>query len=236
MIRAPLLDLFCGAGGAGHGYHQAGFDVYGVDHQPQPDYPHWFHQGDALRVLDDLARGGLVEFTRNGERRYVTSFAAVHASPPCQAHSTITPDPSKHPDLIAPTRERVERLGVPYVIENVEGARGALREPVRLCGSSFGLAVRRHRLFEVSFPVAVPACDHKAQGTPVGVYGGLRSRHWARPDGRSRGRKATSVGEARDAMGMPWAGWYGLTQAVPPVYTEWIGRQLLAALDEGVAA
>lgn len=123
----------------------------------------------------------------------------------------------------------------PYVIENVEGARYELIAPIRLCGSSFGLLVRRHRLFESSVPLRTRLCDHEAQGTPVGVYGELRTKHWTRPDGRSRGKKATSLEEAREAMGMPWASWHGCTQAIPPAYTEHIGRQLLAHLEDNTA-
>ncbi|MFC7766592.1 hypothetical protein [Leucobacter soli] len=211
------------------GYSQAGFDVLGVDKDPQPLYPFWFHQGDVLDVLDRLWAGLGVEFVHpDGRRRmlFAEQIAVRHASPPCQALSTITPDKSEHVNLIPDVRERLQRSPRPYVIENVEGARSELVAPVRLCGSSFGLAVRRHRLFESSVPLAALPCDHAAQGTPVGVYGALRSRHWARPGGSSRGRKATSLEEAREAMGMPWASWHGCTQAIPPAMTEFIGRQL----------
>lgn len=233
-MSAPiLLDLFCCEGGAARGYADAGFEVFGVDKDPQPLYPHWFHQGDALDVLDRLRSGLGVQFV-HPDGRYRILFAeqisAKHASPPCQALSTITPDKSKHVNLIPEVRERLQRSPRPYVIENVEGARSELVDPIRLCGSSFGLKVRRHRYFESSIPLEQPACDHRAQGTPVGVYGALRTKHWARPTGQSRGRKATSLEEAREAMGMPWASWHGCTQAVPPAMTEFIGRQLLEAV------
>ena len=229
-MRPKLLDLFCCEGGAAVGYDEAGFDVYGVDIDPQPDYPYWFHQGDALAVLDRLRAGQGATFVHPDGRTvtlFIEDFAAGHASPPCQAHSTITPDRTKHVDLIPGTRERLELWPQPWVIENVEGAKAALVNPVRLCGSSFGLSVRRHRYFEASFELEGLPCDHGSQGTPVGVYGGLRARHWERPDGTSRGRKATTIEEGREAMGMPWATWHGLTQAIPPAYTQHIGEQLL---------
>jgi DNA (cytosine-5)-methyltransferase 1 len=206
-----LLDLFCCEGGAAMGYRRAGFTVVGVDIVDQPNYPFEFHLGDALEFVAEHGH----------------EFDVIHASPPCQAHSTITPDKGKHVDLIPATRAALIATGKPYVIENVEGARRALVDPVKLCGSSFGLSVRRHRYFESNVWLTAPACDHSKQGVPVGVYGGLRSKHWSRPTGTSRGVKATTVEEAQDAMGMGWASWHGATQAVPPAYTEWIGRQLV---------
>lgn len=229
-MKPKLLDLFCGQGGAAKGYSDAGFEVYGVDIEPQPLYPYWFHEGDALEVLDSLRSGSGVTFV-NAAGQHRTLFgaqvAAGHTSPPCQAHSTITPDASKHVDLIPAVRERTLEWSQPWVLENVEGARKALVSPIRLCGSAFGLKVRRHRYFESSVELTGAQCRHSEQGTPVGVYGALRTKHWARPDGTSRGVKATSVEEAREAMGMPWADWHGCTQAIPPAYTEHIGRQLL---------
>lgn len=236
--RPILLDLFCCEGGAAKGYHDAGFEVFGVDKDPQPLYPFWFHQGDVLEVLDRLWSGlGVVFVHPDGRRRtlFAEQIAVRHASPPCQALSTITPDKSKHVNLIPDVRDRLMRSDRPWVIENVEGARYELIAPIRLCGSSFGLAVRRHRLFESSVPLRTWPCEHGAQGTPVGVYGELRTKHWTRPDGRSRGKKATSLEEAREAMGMPWASWRGCTQAIPPAYTEYIGRQLLAHIGTTIA-
>lgn len=229
-MKPKLLDMFCCEGGAAVGYDRAGFEVFGVDRDPQPLYPFWFHQGDALAVLDRLRVGLGVEFVHPDGRRmvlFIEKIAAVHLSPPCQAHSTITPDASKHVDLIPDVRERMQRWSQPWVIENVEGARRALVDPVRLCGSAFGLRVRRHRYFESSVELQGTPCNHTAQGSPVGVYGGLRAKHWVRPNGASRGRKATSLAEGRDVMGMQWASWQGLTQAIPPAYTEFIGRQLM---------
>lgn len=232
-MKPILLDLFCCEGGAAKGYADAGFDVFGVDKDPQPLYPFWFHQGDVLDVLDRLWSGLGIEFLHpDGRRRmlFAEQIAVRHASPPCQALSTITPDKSKHVNLIPEVRERLQRSPRPYVIENVEGARTELIDPIRLCGSSFALKVRRHRYFESNILLEQMACDHKVQGTPVGVYGALRTKHWVRPTGQSRGRKATSLEEAREAMGMPWASWHGCTQAVPPAMTEHIGRQLFAVV------
>jgi DNA (cytosine-5)-methyltransferase 1 len=139
-MKPRILDLFCGAGGASAGYARAGFDVVGVDLNPQPRYPFEFHQADALTFPLD-------------------GFDAIHASPPCQAYSTMRRGLWKdreHPDLIAPIRDRLIGADVPYVIENVEGARRLLVNPVLLCGTMFGLGtkegnqLRRHRYFECS--------------------------------------------------------------------------------------
>lgn len=211
-----LLDLFCCEGGAAMGYSLAGFEVVGVDIVPQPRYPFEFVQADALEYVAEHGR----------------DFDAIHASPPCQAHSTITPDKSKHVDLIPATRAALQATGLPYVIENVQGARGALLDPVLLCGSTFGLGVRRHRLFESNVFIPAMVCRHAEQGVPVGVYGDHADTHSTRPDGTSRGRKAHTLEEAREAMGMPWASWHGCTQGIPPVFTEWIGAELVSILAD----
>ncbi len=213
-----LLDLYCCEGGAATGYARAGFDVVGVDIEPQPNYPFEFHQADAIEYL-----------LEHGHK-----FDAIHASPPCQAYSSITPDKSKHPELIAPTREALLTIGRPYVIENVEGAWRELVDPMRLCGSSFGLRVRRHRYFESNVWLTSMPCRHEEQGVPVGVYGGVTSSSPRRPSGTSRGVKARTVEEAREAMGMPWASEHGLTEAIPPAFTEWIGRDLIEHLNHAV--
>jgi DNA (cytosine-5)-methyltransferase 1 len=214
--RKPrLLDLFCGAGGAGMGYHRAGFDVVGVDIEPHPDYPFEFHQADALTYPLD-------------------GFDAYHASPPCPRYSSITPEHRReeHPDLVGPVRERLEATGRPYVIENVVGA--PLLNPLMLCGSSFGLRVRRHRLFESNVWLMSLPCAHGNQQA-VGVYGDHWDREggWTRPDGSSRGVKATSVADAQDALGIDWMRrWEDLADAIPPVFTEFIGEQLAAHLAQ----
>ncbi len=193
------MDLFCGAGGAAMGYHRAGFEVVGVDVAPQPNYPFEFHQGDAL------------EFPLNG-------FDVVHASPPCQRYMTggvVNRD--KAPDLLGATRLRL--LDVPYVIENVPGA--PMRSDYILCGTAFGLGVRRHRLFELSTgPVELsPACDHSRPVT--GVYGHPHGKAGAWP-----GMLPSTHEVWSREMGIDWMTARELTQAIPPAYTEFVGRRL----------
>jgi hypothetical protein len=211
--RQLLLDLFCGAGGCAVGYHRAGFDVVGVDHRPQPRYPFPFREGDALETLEKLIAGhDLV--TRCGKRLRLADVAAIHASPPCQAYSRATAwrgDRASHPDLIGETRELLESTGKPWVIENVQEARPLLRHPIMLCGSMFGLRVRRHRYFECpGLPlVLVRPCQHR------------------RTDySHDHGAKQTEA-EYRDAMGCDWMSVQEARQAIPPAYCQFIGRQLL---------
>ena len=221
--RPRILDLFCGAGGAAMGYHRAGFDVVGVDIAPHFDFPFPMIVGDALEIL------------RNPPA-WLGHFDAIHASPPCQRYSTATgSNRDKHPDLIGPVRELLEASGLPYIIENVPQA--PLRDPATLCGSMFGLMVRRHRAFETSFPIhRDPVCHHSEQGRPVGVYGQHpdRKQH-LRPDGTQRGTKATSLGHGQRAMGIDWMEWSDLVEAIPPAYTEYIGRQLIEHMQEASA-
>jgi DNA (cytosine-5)-methyltransferase 1 len=206
-----LLDLYCKAGGASMGYQQAGFEVTGIDIKKQKRYPFEFIQADALEVMKDLD--------------YLRSFDVITASPPCQTHSitqhlrNAQGKSTDKIDLIPQTREALVSSGKPYVIENVKGA--PLIDPIQLCGSSFGLKVRRHRIFESNLELVGSVCDHKAQGRPVGVYGSMRDEI---PKG---GRTATSIEEARGAMGINWMLWGDLVEAIPPVYTEFIGKQLM---------
>ena len=159
MSKPRLLDLFCGAGGAAMGYYRAGFEVVGVDIKPQPHYPFEFIQADAMT------------FPLEG-------FDAIHASPPCQAHTALKSmwNAKKHTDLLTPTLVRFESLPIPYVVENVMGA--PMRAAIRLCGSSFGLGtgnaeLRRHRLFELGgFVCFAPPCQHYSRQLVIGVYGG----------------------------------------------------------------
>ena len=222
MSRTPLiLDLFCCQGGAAAGYARAGFEVLGVDRDPQPNYPFSFVQADALEFLAEMIA-----------TRHIAQFDAVHTSPPCQFHSVMTNAAAKtrHVDLIPPTRELLAQTNLPTVIENVEGARKALVDPVRLCGSSFGLGVRRHRFFELNgFTMDQPACRHREQGPVLGVYGNPEVKDYSkRPDGTNRGRKANSPKQASDALGgVEWMTWQGMTQCLPPAYTEHIGRAIL---------
>lgn len=218
-MRPKLLDLFCGAGGCSVGYHLAGFDVTGVDIEPHPDYPFPMIVGDAMTVL--------------GCRDVLDAFDVVAASPPCPRYSVATPADSreKHPDLVGPVREALREWGGHYVIENVPNA--PLEMPLTLCGSMFGLGVRRHRLFETNVAIMQPTCHHERQGVVYGVYGAHADRPggWLRPDGTSRGLKATSVEHAQELMGIDWMSrWDDLADSIPPAYTEWIGRQLIEHL------
>src|SRR4051812_1654279 len=167
MVTSPrLLDLFCGQGGAGEGYARAGFEVVGVDLEPQPRSPHTFVQGDALEYVK--ANGHL--------------FDVIHASPPCQAYSiTKHTHNVTHPDLVGPTRDALVATGLPYVIENVPGA--PLLQPVTLCGTEFALPardndgrtlqLRRPRLFESNrFLLGAGGCMHGHPWGVGGVYGG----------------------------------------------------------------
>jgi len=200
-----LLDLFCGAGGASMGYHRAGFEVVGVDIEPQPYYPFEFHQADAMTYS-------------------LEGFDVIHASPPCQAYSTLGALTSnEYPDLIAPVRDRLR--GHVYVIENVPGS--PLSAGLLLCGTMFGLGVRRHRYFEGQVPLLAPAsCRHDDAPVDVSGMGGLGSKPRAKPGG-GRSRKPADLAEARKVMGIPWADRRGISQAIPPVYTEYIGKELL---------
>lgn len=211
-----VLDLFCCQGGAAAGYAAAGFEVVGVDREPQPRYPFEFHQGDAFEFL----------------REHAHEFDIIHASPPCQAYSPITRDRSAHPDLIPTTRSELAASGKPYIIENVEGARRRMHNPIRLCGSMFDLGVQRHRLFELSIGgVLQRACMHK--GTPWGVYGKIERKIYPRPTGGSRGRKAQSAAHASEVLGgVEWMDWYGMTQCVPPSYTRYLGSLYASRLDQ----
>lgn len=211
-MKPRLLDLFCGAGGAAMGYHRAGFEVVGVDMKPQPRFPFEFHQGDAMTYP-------------------LCGYQAIHASPPCQSYSAAL----KHlaipkPMLVDAVRERLSEFGAPWVIENVVGAPIAGAPTLfgdhgcMLCGSCFGMRIHRHRLFATSFSVVAPDCYH---GT----------RHALNPhraEGRERiyaefGRGDPEKVWAKD-MGVEWMSRHEAREAIPPAYTEWIGRQLMEVL------
>jgi DNA (cytosine-5)-methyltransferase 1 len=213
------LDLYCCGGGAGYGYHLAGFEVVGVDKFPQPDYPFEFVQADAVEYLTE--NGNLFDF--------------IHASPPCQAHTDLKHawNAHEHEDLIPATREALRAVGRPYVIENVQGA--PLKDPVILCGSMFdleadGYRLERHRQFEASFALPQPEDACKEDPRPVvGVYGGKVRNRRAIGTGSQRSRVGTTLpletGQA--AMGIGWLNRGRLSQAIPPAYTEWIARRWL---------
>lgn len=215
-----LLDLFCCEGGAGEGYRRAGFEVVGVDNKPRPYHPGQFVQADAVSYVSQ--HGHL--------------YDAIHASPPCQkfingGNSGIVSEQGERVDLITPIRAAIEKLGKPYVIENVPGAVrvGALRCDVLLCGSMFDeLAVQRHRAFELGGwdwgrLLLMPRCVHAKP--VVGVYGHPHGKAGAWP-----GMLPGTLESWRAAMNMPWASAEGLAEAIPPAYTECIGRELMRAI------
>ncbi len=224
--RPRLLDLFCGAGGAAMGYARAGFVVVGVDVKPQPHYPFEFHVGDALTYPLD-------------------GFDAIHASPPCQAYSVSKGLARRgrhggdaHPQLIDTIEARLRAHAKPWVIENVRGALAQMPTSIQLCGTQFGLHVYRHRLFASSELLFAPGgwCHnppHLMDGY-LCVYGGLARRRQV--GNRGNRYQRVSRAEAYAAMGIDWMTLAELSQAIPPAYTEWIGWQLLAALDAGNAA
>lgn len=207
-----LIDLFCGAGGCTKGYQDVGFYVVGVDNQPQPRYVgDEFYQADALEFLDD----------------YTGRFEAIHASPPCQKY-TVAQNAAKnahaHPDLVDPVRQLLRATDRPYVIENVVGA--PLVEPKMLCGISFGLNVRRHRLFETNFYFLTQPCQCKHANYYVIFGHEVRSRFADSAPGRKN-----RIAEGRKAMRIDWMTRSELSQAIPPAYTEYIGGQLMRHLQ-----
>jgi DNA (cytosine-5)-methyltransferase 1 len=225
--RPLLLDLFCGAGGAARGYHDAGFDVVGVDVVPQPNYPYPMVVADAT------------SWPLDGR------YDAIHASPPCQDHSPLRHRVGTHGTgwMLAHTLDRLRRCGVPWVVENVMGAplpsQPTLdgRYGTVVCGASFGLGaagldLARHRRFATSFPAYAPPCSHR-NGATIAVFGEGTHR-------RAGGRYAPPAtrAEQRVAMGIDWMTRAELVQAIPPAYTAFLGVQLRAACDThaGVAS
>ena len=220
-MKPRILDLFCGAGGAGMGYHRAGFEVVGVDINPQPHYPFEFIQGDwreAMAILPGLWERDGIPY-------------AIHASPPCQTYTRKAANWGRkrvhwtdHPDLIGQTRDQLDEIGKPYVIENVPGA--PINASMMLCGTMFGLRIQKHRLFETNWPVpalAPGACDHRDVYNP-----------W-----QGAGRTAEKMRAAQDTPWIPMAGGMSrkagvtgdLYNAIPPAYTEWIGHHLMEVIS-----
>lgn len=211
MDRPKLLDLFCCAGGAGKGYSEAGFEVVGVDINPQPNYPFEFHQGDALQFLAE----------------HWQEFDAAHGSPPCQSSTALTKGTNKgrvYPNLIPATRELFSKISIPTVMENVQGS--DLRRDLTLCGEMFGLGVIRHRYFELDWPALQP--EHKPHR---GRVAGWRHGQWY--DGPyfavyGQGGGKGSVEQWQAAMGIDWTtDRRELAEAIPPAYTRHIGLQLM---------
>jgi DNA (cytosine-5)-methyltransferase 1 len=217
-----LLDVFSGAGGAGKGYADAGFEVVGVDIAPQPRYPMTFIQADAITILERLAEGRIIEV--NGRGYDANDFDAIHASPPCQAFTNAQKIMgNEHPDLVEPSRELLDRIGLPYVIENVPGA--PLNNPVELCGAMFNLGTYRHRLFETNWDLTPPPHPpHTKRTTKMGrapVEGEMM--HVV--------GNFSGVAKARKAMGIDWMNRDELREAIPPLYSQYIGWQLAAHIN-----
>jgi DNA (cytosine-5)-methyltransferase 1 len=204
-----LLDLFCCAGGASEGYRRAGFEVVGVDINPQPHYPFEFIQADALTLSP----------------AFLAQFDAFHASPPCQAYTLAQRlRGNSHPDLIPATRALLWSTKRPWIMENVE--RSPLRNTVMLCGAMFGgLKVYRHRLFESNIALTVPA--HPPHTAPLRKMG----RPPLEGDFLHVVGNFSGVAYAKKAMGIDWMTRDGLREAIPPAYTEYLGRQLMRALE-----
>jgi DNA (cytosine-5)-methyltransferase 1 len=209
MRRWKALDLGCGAGGAGHGYGLADFDVTGVDIVAQPRYPYRFIQASYL----DLPLS------------YLAKFDLVHISPPCQRWSrqlSCRPGHNERwPDHITPMRERLQAAGVPYVIENV--LRAPLRNPVWLCGLMFGHELYRHRGFETSFP-----CQTLLH--PQHVVRASKAGHWEPGTVMSVAGHIAPIAHARHIMDIDWMRREELAESVPPYFTKYIGEQAMQAL------
>jgi len=204
-----LLDLFCCEGGAGMGYAMAGFDITGVDINYYSRNPHKLIVGDAMEFLD----------------KHGKDFDFIHASPPCQGYSHLTPKDhkEKYPKLIPLLRDLLTKIGKPYVIENVAGAKGELVNPLMLCGSMFKLRCQRHRYFETSFSVIAPRkCDHSR--IPLLVTTASKA---SREKRFILGMKPKTVKNAPLAYGINWMSFNGLKECVPPAYTKYIAEHYL---------
>lgn len=236
MSAPRLLDLYCGAFGAGEGYRRAGWSVTGVDKVRRRDIPNGvkFLHADVLEILK--------------VKTFLRSFDAIHASPPCKVHTRLghlmeaQGGTATEPDLVGITRDALDEAGLPYILENVEGA--PMRPDVTLCGSMFPELhvyddtgrrwLKRHRWFELGHwgnqGIGLqPDCHHDTAGVrPLGVWGTLSDNV---PSG---GQTARTLDEARALMGMPWASWAGITQAIPPAYTQYLGAAML--VDIGAVA
>lgn len=245
MGRPKLLDLFCGEGGAAAGYMRAGWDVFGVDLKPLGHrYP-----GCGITHADALAF-----LVRHGHK-----YDAIHASPPCQGYTIATagnPEArAKHKRLIAATRELLILTGRPWVIENVEQARSQMVDPIMLCGRMFGLGaldedgeplvLDRHRLFESNVPLVAPTHPKHGNEQVAGVYGGSRrsskpnatpadDRYAARHE-RHGGYVPRSKRVQQELLGIDWMTVKGMQESIPPVYAEFIGRQLIEQVARAAA-
>ncbi len=249
-MRPKLLDLFCGAGGCSEGYRRAGFEPYGIDNNPKAlrHYPFPWVCMDALEAMDRLLGGEGLTFS-NGETLYLKDFDAYHASPPCQAYSIMLNLPwlkgKNYPKLIPIVRQLLIVTDKPYVIENVDGARYTSRLPEGLqggylCGQMFGLPIFRHRYFETNFAWFQPGHPKHEGHINHGRKLGARAREIVvRRTGQTYGfdRPECAVGHAamagivaRKALGTEWMNRDEASQAIPPDYTEYVGKYLMQAV------
>jgi len=211
MRKPLLLDTFCKAGGTSMGYHRAGFEVTGVDIEPQKRYPFEFHQGDAIEFI----------------LKYGKDFDVIAGSPPCQDYTPLKAIWGRsYERLIEKTRNAIQAVSRPYIIENVKGARFELDNPIMLCGTMFDLKVIRHRYFECFPTVNVPfSCNHIYKTGKRGEYDNGQNGY------------ITVAGHnfnptfARKAMGIDWMIGKELAQAIPPAYTEWLGKEFRRMLN-----
>lgn len=215
-----LLDLFCGAGGAAMGYHRAGFDeVVGVDLHPQPNYPFEFIQDDAFSGLRRLIDG---EFGQ---------VDLIHASPPCQGYSVASscrPGLSDtYPQFIDAIRSELRAIGIPWVIENVAGARDSMIAPIVLCGAMFGAPLYRHRLFETASHHILKQPKH-----PKHVVRASRAGHWEPGTFVSVAGNCAPIEMSEAAMGITWMTRHELAESIPPIFTEYIGREMIRCIRE----
>jgi len=219
MIKPKLLDLFCGAGGCSKGYADSGFDVHGVDNEPQKRYPYSFNEIDVFEYMRTFFDPGY--------------FDAIHASPPCQRYSVASArhrnEGKEYPDLVGPIREVLIKTGLPYIIENVVQAPLIRDKSIMLCGTMFNLGVFRHRVFETNFPIEQPGHEKHRGRIGDGKYycvagSGGRWKSWGTVH---RNVSKGTIAECRKAMGIDWMTRKELVQAIPPAYTQYIGEQLM---------
>lgn len=214
MNKPRLLDLFCGAGGAAMGYHRAGFEVVGVDNKPQPHFPFEFHQADGLTYPLD-------------------GFDAYHASPPCQGYcraTNIKGRQSNFERLIPIVRQLLQTTQKPFVIENIPDARSEMKVPLLLCGTMFGLRVKRHRLFECNFNIIFAPASCACKGKNGRTFAYRSSSRFNKSQLITVTGHNFLIAEARIAMGIDWMIGKELREAIPPAYTEYIGKYLMKVI------
>lgn len=216
MKKPLLLDTYCKAGGTSMGYYQAGFEVVGVDIEPQKNYPFEFYQSDAIEFIG----------------RFGKDFDVIAGSPPCQYYTPLKALTGKtYPRLINATRKIMQSTGRPYIIENVKGARFELMNPIMLCGTMFGLRVIRHRYFEcdpvIWFPPSQCTCSalytHSGHGQHSSFENGATAICVVGNDFKAS--------DAKIAMDIDWMTKMELSQAIPPPYTNWLGKEFRKILN-----